>query len=188
MQTDKKTTFVTTLNAFKNVRILCAAAFLCALTVVISYLCKFLTFDTSIRITIENLPLILSGYLFGPFIGFSTGIAADFVSTTVFYGIGSINPIIMLGSGFVGLTAGLVSHFVIPKSSKACLPVSVYSAHIIGNMVIKTIGKWVYYRSPLVVLLSNIPIYTIMASIELILLILLLRSKGVKKAIGKLKI
>lgn len=188
MQKDKKTTFVATLKAIKNVRVLCASSFLCALTVVIAYLCKFLTIDQSIRITIENLPLILSGYLFGPFVGMVTGAVADIANTAVFYGIGSINPIITLGVACVGFTSGFVSHFVIPKSSKACLPVSVYAAHIIGNMIVKTIGKWVYYHSPLPVLLMNIPIYTVMATIELILLVLLLRSKGIKKAIGKIHV
>lgn len=188
MQKDKKTKFVNSLRAFKNVHVMCTAAFLCALAAVIAYLCKFLTFGDSIRITFENLPIILSGYLFGPFVGMACGVIADIANTSVSYGLGSINPILTLGVGCVGFVSGAMSNFIIPKTSKACLPVSVFTAHILGNMVVKTIGKAVYYHTPVPVLLLNIPIYTVTATIELILLILLLRSKGIKKAIGKYEI
>ena len=188
MQKDKKTKFVNSLKAFKNIRVMCAAAFLCALAAVIAYLCKFLTFGDSIRITFENLPIILSGYLFGPVVGMATGIIADIANTSISYGLGNINPILTLGVGCVGFASGFISNFVIPKSSRACLPVSVFSAHIIGNMIVKSIGKFVYYHTPMPVLLLNVPIYAVTASIELILLILLLRSKGIRKAIGKFEI
>ena len=62
--------------------------------------------------------------------------------------------------------------------------VSVFAAHIIGNIIIKSFGLWLYYRSPLPVLAIRIPQYLAFAVIEFLLLSLILRSRGIRKALG----
>lgn len=171
---------------FSDLRSLCISALLCAAAVVIAYLCKFLTLNISIRITFENMPIILCGYLFGPIPGLLCGLCADLVSTAVSqYGIGGLNPILTLGAGAVGFTAGAVSHWILKKGKESIrLLVSVFAAHITGNILIKSFGLWLYYRSPLPVLAIRIPQYLAFAVIEFLLLSLILRSRGIRKALG----
>ena len=71
------------IRGFKGLRALCFSALLCAAAVVIAYLCKALTIGNSIRITFENLPIILCGYAFGPIAGLLCGACADFLNPVV---------------------------------------------------------------------------------------------------------
>ena len=168
---------------------LCACALLVAAAVVIGYVCKmFLTFG-AIRVTFENLPIMISGIFFGPIAGFMTGICADVVSTAVSqYGIGGLSPIITLGAGAVGLVSGLVC-----KGRKEIRPANVrlifavFLAHIIGNMVIKSVGLMLYFGYTLPAVLPRIPLYIIISIIEFTILYILCKSRGFCKTIGKLK-
>ena len=108
-------------KTFGKVKTLCACALLCAAAVSIAYICKFMTVG-SIRITFENLPIILSGIFFGPVAGFITGIGADLVSTAIsHYGLGGLNPIITFGAGAVGFISGAMFRF--PKIQKSAIKV-----------------------------------------------------------------
>ena len=69
-------------RVFPSVKSLTLAAMLVAMSVVIGIFCKtFLNFAGGlVRITFENLPIILSGILFGPIVGGLVGAASDLVS------------------------------------------------------------------------------------------------------------
>jgi len=176
------------IRVFGNVKALCTAAFLAALAVVISYVCKSFTVTMSVRITFENLPLILSGYVFGPWVGLLTGLCSDITSTAANYGIGGINPILTIGSASVGFISGIVSHYLVKKTSVVQIFLSTFASHMIGNMAIKTIGLYIYYATPPAEIAVRIGIYTAIAIIEAIILTIMLKSRGIKKAIGALKI
>ena len=123
------------IRGFKGLRALCFSALLCAAAVVIAYLCKALTIGNSIRITFENLPIILCGYAFGPIAGLLCGACADFLNTAVSqYGLGGLNPILTAGAAVVGLCAGLMPR-ILPRrtndSLRLCL--SVLCAHVMGK-------------------------------------------------------
>lgn len=160
------------------------------LSAVIAYLCKlFLTLSMSFRITFENLPVILSGIFFGPVAGLVTGLGSDLVSTAVSqYGIGGINPLITLGAGCVGLTAGLCTK-LIPQKRAGTLKLftTVYISHIIGNMLVKSLGLHVFYSFSLPQLLPRIPLYTIIAAIEYTMILLITNNKGITGALEKIK-
>ncbi len=175
-------------GVFGKVKTLCACALLCAAAVCIAYLCKFMTVG-SIRITFENLPLILAGIFFGPLAGFVTGICADLVSTAVsFYGLGGLNPIITLGAGSVGLMSGLIFRLVRVKYGSIRVLLAVSSAHIVGNMIIKSIGLMVYYSSySIVTVLPRIPLYIAIGAIEYIIILILTRNKGIVRSVDNLK-
>lgn len=174
-------------KAFGTVRSLCACALLCASAVAIAYICKFFTFG-SIRITFENLPIILAGIFFGPIAGFMTGICADLVSTAIsFYGLGGLNPIITLGAGAIGLASGIM--FRLPKTKRdgAKAFFAVFCAHVTGNMLIKSIGLKVYFGYALPLLLLRVPTYILIGAIEFIIVLILIKNKGVMKTVGKLR-
>ena len=176
------------LRVFSNPRALCTAALLAALAVVISTVCKGFTVTMSVRITFENLPLIFAGYLLGPWVGLLTGLCADLTSTAATYGIGQINPILTLGSASVGFIAGTVSHYILPKKSVFQIFITVFSSHIIGNMLIKTFGLYIYYKTPPVEIAVRILVYLGIAVFESFILWAILKSKGINKAIGGLKL
>ena len=169
------------IKLFGSLKVLCSASILTALAVVIAYLCKFLTITPTIRITFENLPVILSGYLFGPFVGLATGLCADLLNTAVSqYGIGGINPIITLGASMVGFFAGLPYS----KKPKLRLFFAVSYAHIIGNIIIKSSGFMIYSGIPLAGVLLRIPLYIIIGALEFVLLFFITKSKALTKAMG----
>ena len=169
------------IKMFGSLKVLCSSAILTALAVVIAYLCKFLTLTPTIRITFENLPIILCGYLFGPFTGLACGLCADLLNTAVSqYGIGGINPIITLGAASVGFFAG----FSYSKKPKLRLFFAVFISHITGNILIKSAGLMIYYGTPIIGVLPRLPLYIAIASIEFILLLFITKSKGLTKAMG----
>ncbi len=180
----KKNTLIRDIGFFKSIRALCSAALLAATAVVLAYICKAFTFTPSLRLTFENLPLILSGFIFGPFIGSLTGIVSDLVSTAATYGFGGINPILTVGAASVGLVSGLVSHFILIRKTNLQIILSTYAAHIIANMLIKSAGLYLYYSTPLPELMLRVVLYLGIAAAESFLLINLLKSKGIRKAIG----
>ncbi len=175
------------LKMFGSVRVLCSAAVLSAVGVVVSYLCKFLTVTPNIRLTFENLPIILAGFVFGPLVGFVVGVCTDLISSLLFYGAGSVIPIITLGAGCVGLMSGLCSKFIPKVMAKTRLLSAVASAHIVGNMIVKSIGLMVWYGTPLIGILPRIPLYTVIAVVEFFLLWAITGSKALKNIIGELK-
>ncbi len=174
-------------RVFKKVKTLCACALLCAAAVSIAYICKFLTIG-SIRITFENLPIILAGIFFGPMAGLLTGLASDLTSTIIsHYGIGGLNPIITLGAASVGFVAGSV--FRLSKANKLGFNalLAVFSAHIVGNMIIKSVGLMIYYSYALPAVLPRIPLYMVIGAIEYAIILILIKNKGITKTVEKLK-
>ena len=95
------------LAVFANPRALCLAGLLAAMSLILG---KFLQIPSPIsqvvRISFENLPIILAGLTLGPVAGAMTGVVADLVGCAL-YGY-AINPMITLGAAAVGLVAGLV--------------------------------------------------------------------------------
>lgn len=171
-------------SLFLSVRELCAVALLTACATAIAYICKSFTITPYLRVTFENLPLILTGYLFGPWAGLVAGLTSDFLNTLVTYGLGQLNPILTLGAGVVGFTAGAVSRWIIPKKGTVQLAVSVAAAHVAGNMIVKSVGLMIYFSYPILLVLPRIPLYICIGTIEFFFLYVLLRNKGVQKMLG----
>ena len=91
---------------FGNLRVLCFAAMLCAMSVVLGYVAKLIFGTAPYRITFENLPIIFGGISFGPLVGAMIAVAADLCSC-LFASQGP-NPLILVGSFSVGLVSGFV--------------------------------------------------------------------------------
>lgn len=140
---------------------------------------KFLSFKLEPwgRISFENLTVLLCGYLYGPLAGTLCGVVADLVGCLA-YGY-SINPIITLGAGTVGACAGLFG--IHGAMQKPRLWLAVTAGHTLGSLLIKSIGIYVFYLTPLPTLALRIPIYLITGVAEFIILALLLRNKGLRK-------
>lgn len=135
-------------TGLKSIRIMTAAAMLTALSIVIGIFCKnLLTFDNSYRITFENLPIILSGLLFGPLTGAACGVCADILSCLCSTNP-AVNPLVAVGAACVGLCAGLVPRFFVKKRGTAQYAAAVFSAHLLGQVIIKSIAKMIWWGMP----------------------------------------
>ena len=172
------------MNLKKNVKALTTAAMLTAMSVIIGIICKnFLNFGGGLfRITFENLPIILCGILYGPVVGGAVGAATDLISYFLSAQVYPPNLIVTLGATMVGITAGVFAKFIVKKRGYAQIIVSGAVAHIIGSMIIKPIGLFQFYQWSV---LFRIPLYLVIAPIEILILCLLYRSSAFRRVIDK---
>lgn len=167
-------------SVFRSVHSLTLAAMLTAMSVVIGIFCKsFLNFGGGLfRITFENLPIIISGILFGPVVGGIVGGATDFISYLLSSQAYPPNLIVTLGAISVGVVSGSIAKYVIKAPSYKQIILSGAIAHIIGSMIIKPIGLYTFYG---MLVLWRIPMYLMIAPTEILLICLLYKNTAVKK-------
>ncbi len=156
-----------------SIRKLVLSALLTALCVVIGWVCKaYFTFG-AIRITFENLPILLAGFLLGPVYGAAAGAAADIVSALL-TGF-SINPVITLGAASIGAVAGVLSKYLIKKNGFLQILIISLSSHALGSMIIKSLGLWMYdYAWQL--LLLRVPLYIVIGTAEAYIIYIMLNN------------
>lgn len=166
----------------KNLSTLVFCALLAAMTMIFK---RFAVFNIDwLRLSLENAPVLLSGILFGPLAGMVTGIVGDLIGC-VFCGY-AVNPIITLGMGLAGCVCGAVYHIIkrLPVFPK--LIFSVYSGHILGNLVVKSIGLRLWLATPWATLALRIPTYLIIGAAEIFIFSVLLNSKAFTKQMHKI--
>ena len=167
-----------------NVRTVTTAAMLVAMSVVIGIFCKtFLNFGMGLfRVTFENLPIILSGILYGPLVGGLVGLASDVVSYLLSGQAYPLNLVVSLGAMAVGVTSGLVSHYLVKKQGRAQVILSASAAHLVGSMIIKPLGLYQFYG---ILVFWRIPLYLIIAPLEILLLCWLFGRDSFRRVVGK---
>ncbi len=167
-------------NGLHNVRILSCAAMLTALSVVIGIFCKnYLNLGNGLfRITFENFPIILSGIAFGPAVGACVGAVSDTISFFLSTQTLAISPLVTLGAALVGLVSGIVSHYVVRRAGNFRIIVSTLGAHVIGSMIVKSIGLFEYYQW---LVLWRIPTYIVISTLEAMLICLLFKNRSFAK-------
>ena len=164
-------------NLFGSVKGLTVAAMLVAMSVIIGIFCKnYLNFGLGLyRVTFENLPIILAGILFGPAVGGIVGVCSDMVSYLLSNQVYPPNLIVTLGACTVGVISGVVSHYIVKKRGTWQIVASGAAAHIVGSMIIKPIGLYEYYGA---LVLWRIPLYLLIAPLEIFVLCMLFRHKS----------
>ena len=134
------------LPIFKSLTGLCFAGILTAMSIVLG---KFLQipnpFQEFIRISFENLPIMIAGFALGPIAATLVGVTADLIGCLL-YGY-AINPIITVGAAAVGLVSGFLSSYVIKKPLALKVGISVTAAHVVGSVLIKSYGLAKWYLS-----------------------------------------
>ena len=166
-----------------TVRITLAALFV-ALSVMIGMFCKtFLNFGAGLyRISFESLPIILSGIMFGPIVGGVVGGLTDIVSYLLSPQAYPPNFIVTAGCVALGVLSGVVSHYLLRKRGCLRMVLSCVAAHIVGSMVIKTVGLFQFYGWATLI---RIPIYMVIASLEALLLCVLYKNGSFRKLMEK---
>lgn len=170
-------------KVFKSVHTLTLAAMLTAMSVVIAIFCKtYFDYGGGLyRITFENLPIILSGIIFGPVIGGIVGSATDWISYLLSGQVYPPNIIVNIGATLIGVISGLVSRFVIKKHGYPQIIVAGAAAHLICSMIIKPIGLFTFYGWWVLV---RVPIYLLIAPAEITVMCMLYKNRMIRKLFG----
>ena len=170
----------TKIGIFGSIKIMAMAAMLTAMSVVIGIFCKsLLNFGGGLfRITFENLPILMSGIMFGPIVGGIVGAAPDIISYLLSNQAYPINLIVTLGATSVGIVSGLFSKYVFKKRGFSRIIFSSAFAHIVGSMIIKPIGLFQFYQWAV---LWRVPMYLVIAPIEILIICLMYKNRSVKK-------
>ena len=165
-----------------SVRYITLSAMLVAMSVVIGIFCKsVLNFGGGLfRITFENLPIIISGVFFGPVAGASVGFLSDIISYLLSGQSYPLNVIVTVGAVSVGLVSGLVARFAVRERGNLQIILSGALAHVVGSMIIKPIGLFTFYGWAV---LWRVPLYFVIAPLEIILICLMYRNNMVRKLI-----
>ncbi len=172
-------------RSLRNVYVLCACAILAAISFLFGFLAKIIQGTGILRITIENLPVVLSGIAFGPAAGAAVGIGADLLSC-ITAGQPPL-PLITLGAAAVGIVSGLFGKRVsLQRPRFLSVLLCEAAAQIVGSVIIKTaalalafptIEGWLF--------LLRVPTYLLIIAVESLLLYFLLRSPLVGHELSK---
>ena len=148
---------------------------------------KYLAFNLTefMRFSLENTTVIFTGIVFGPFYGAALGALQDVVGCiAVGY---TVNPIITLGSAAVGLVSGLIYRASKRLYAPVSIALTVFAAHAVGSVIIKSFGLAVFYALPYgVTVLWRILNYAIVGAVEVFVLYILLKSKPLLTQINKI--
>lgn len=158
----------------QNIKKLVFASLMTALCVVIGWVCKtYMTFG-AIRITFENLPVLLAGFVLGPVYGAAVGAASDLISAPL-SGFG-VNPVITLGAAVIGAVSGIFSCYIYKRKAFPQILLASLSAHVLGSMIIKSLGL-LMYSYPWQVLVMRVPLYLAIGTVEAYLIYVLLKNR-----------
>ena len=170
------------LALFGSLKVLVLSSILAAISIVCG---KYLAIPGGnvLRFSFENLPVLLAGISFGPFVGAVVGAVADLCgSVMVGY---TINPVITLGAAAVGLCGGAVFRLGCSLSLTPRLVLAVSIAHAVGSVVIKTLGLSAFFALPLwELMLWRLLNYVIIGALELMLLRLLLQNAAIRRQLN----
>ncbi len=175
-------------RASRILRLMVACAFLTASSIVLG---KYLAVNLSdvLRFSFENLPIVLAGVAFGPVAGAAVGVVADLLGC-VLVGFG-VNPLVTIGAALIGAIAGIFRYlFNRPGGVSLLLKIisAEITAHLIGSVIVKTIGLSAWYDMDLIILmLWRLLNYVIISALEIPLLYAILKNRGITKQIDIIK-
>lgn len=155
-------------------------AMLIALQIVLS---KFLMLQLtgSIRLSIDSVPILLSGIWFGPLAGGIVGLLSDLLGTLLFPTVGMYYPPLTAAFVLVGVCAGFLAKIVKSKNGPLRAALIVIPAEIVGSYLTKSAALSGLVQIPFPTLLAAraLPVGSVMIVNTLIVYLLdrLLASK-----------
>lgn len=170
-------------GAKTRIRLISLLAMLSAAGIVLGKLMQ-IPIGNSIRISFENLPAIFAGIALGPVCGAVVGLVED-ICGSILVGY-DINLLITLGAVSVGAVAGFAEKLCARLNVKGYPRslLSVFPAHLIGSVIIKSAALRIAYGTPYSVLLLRVPIYLIVNVLaESALISVILGSEAVRGAL-----
>ncbi len=165
-----------------DTKVMVKAAFLTGLSIVLTrFLYTFIPLAGGTRISIGEVPLMMTGMLFGPLVGGVSGIVADLVGIII-NPQGTIHPGFMLSSVLWGLIPGLL--FILFRKKKKYdaiyspvnISVTVAICFIIISLGLNTLWLSELYKIPYLLLLPGRAVVTsIMIVVQSIIITTLIK-------------
>ena len=169
---------------FGSTRVLVVCALLIAMSIAFGKLLAF-NIGSSIRISFENLPILMAGIFFGPLAGLAVGVGADLIGCLI---VGySINPYITAGAALIGLVSGIFAKYLLNGKKPVDIFGSVITAHFIGSMLVKSYGLYKFYDTPMPVLLTRVPLYICIGAVEAYIIYLLSKHEAFSELIERIQ-
>ena len=166
-------------NSKTSVRTLVMLALLTAMSIVFA---RVFTISTGfVRFNLGALPTHLAAVWFGPAGVFAVGALADMIGGTL-SGY-SINPLITLGAGSVGLVSGLLFRQLSQLRLGLRLQLSILAGHVVGSVIINSIALHLFYGYAWPVLAARIPNALILSAVNTVLVRLLLQNKSLREIV-----
>ena len=169
--------------------VLCLAAFLAALSFLLGLLAKTIQGTSPLRVTLEGMPVVLSGMMLGPLVGAAVGVAADLLSCLL--AGQSPLPLITVGAALLGFVPGLLTPLLYRGARAYTLRPRFLTvllldgaAHAVGSVTVKSIALSAFYGFNTLVLRA--PIDLGITLLESYRLYLLLRSADVRRELERL--
>ena len=101
-------------NVKNNTKKIVFSALMVAMSIIIGIGCKaYFTLTPILRITFDNMPIILLGFMFGPLYSTMAAVGADIISALI-AGFAP-TPIITVGAACIGLLAGILPRYIIKR-------------------------------------------------------------------------
>ena len=165
-----------------SLRFAVTAAILSALSIVLG---KFaaIPIGDSIRISFENLPLILCSVLVGPVWGFGAAVVADLLGCLL-RGYAVI-PLITVAQAMIGLLPGVFTRFVFRRTTAPTVAIGAAISHVVCSMGLKTFALSATYGTPFLTLLPlRVLTYLGIGALEAYLCSVLVRVGEIRRAFG----
>ena len=174
-------------KGLKSLKITVALAFLAALSIILG---KYLAIRGGdvMRFSLENMPIIFAGMAFGPIAGLLVGTISDIIGCIM---VGyTINPLVTAGAAAIGFISGIIPTLLKKRKldNRITTAITVIISHLVGSILIKTLGLAAYYDMPFgVLLLWRMLNYLIVGSLDGVVIHVLMKNKGVELQLAKLK-
>jgi ECF transporter S component (folate family) len=163
-------------------------ALMIALSIVLG---KFLAVNvtTMIRISLENLPILLAAIVLGPYKGALVALTADLLGCLL-RGY-EINPIVTIGCVTLAFLSGVIYRDILMSPRKKLI-LSVGVGHLVGSVLIKTFGLASFYLSSYnmgfaTLLGIRFVTYVLTLTLEIAIILFLLKSKAIRNQIAKFR-
>lgn len=165
-----------TVNKRMNTRTLVTIALLSAISIVLSRFCV-IYFTNSLRLSFGNIPIIITGILFGPATGMLVGAVTDIVGSLLLSGAGWY-PLLTVTPMLIGLVAGLLRRFVVRKPKLPYAVMITLAANFIGSICWSTYCLHLLYGMPIWTLVPvRAPFYIGVAILEACAIFALFKSR-----------
>ena len=148
-----------------NTKSLVAASLLSAVSIILSRFCV-IYFTDSLRLSFGNIPILITGFLFGPVAGALVGAVTDILGSALFSGFGWYPPLTVTPV-LIGLIAGLFRPLVM--KNRRFLPIlgSTLTANGLGTILWSTFALSRLYGTPFLSLAAvRVPFYIAVAVLE----------------------
>ena len=127
-------------------------------------------------LSIDAFANLLNTAIVGGVVGAATDIISYFLSGQAY----PINIMVTLGAALIGVISGFLSRYVFKNNGYAKIIIPSALAHVIGSMIIKPIGLFAFYGWAV---LWRVPMYLVIAPVEIVLICLMYRNSTVRKLI-----